>query len=179
MWFALVHAGVDNKDERSRHGLAAATFAAHRRRVAAPVLGFAPSGWRNVPSPAETCRLESGGDEFAIDYRLRGRLVDATINGDTVNARIVDAGPDSIVVETDGVARRYRIESAFDRRTGVTRHFVNTTTTQTTIVEPPAFVTTAAAAAAGGPTAPLPGTIVALAVAAGDNARSATRTSRR
>ncbi|AVT41256.1 biotin carboxylase N-terminal domain-containing protein [Plantactinospora sp. BB1] len=51
-------------------GLAAALAGAAERRAAAPVLGTLPSGWRNVPTSAQTIGYAGPTGPVEVDYRL-------------------------------------------------------------------------------------------------------------
>ena len=148
------------------HALAATLVAAHRRRCAAPVLGFAPSGWRNVPSKAQRSELCRGDDVFEIDYDLDGRFCRATVNGGEHHCRVVECGTGSIELEVDGVTHACAVNLVSGA--GTDTYFVNTPLAQSRFDEVPRFAGHESAAAAGGPTAPVPGTVVSVEVAAGD-----------
>ncbi|MBQ0903476.1 biotin carboxylase N-terminal domain-containing protein [Micromonospora sp. U21] len=167
--------------------LAAALAGAAQRRASAPVLPGLPSGWRNVPAFPQVARFAGpDGDELEIRYRLNrtGGLDDwsstlaasgaAGGSGDrpeTAGAPIValvEATPDRVVLDVDGVRRAYRVH-----RVG-SAVFVDGPDGAASLAELPRFPLPTAELAAGSLLAPLPGAVarvhvqVGQRVAAGD-----------
>ncbi|MCX5119964.1 biotin/lipoyl-binding protein [Micromonospora sp. NBC_00362] len=160
--------------------LAAALAGAAHRRATAPVLPGLPSGWRNVPAvPQTTAFVGPDGDEIEIRYRLdrAGRLADWSSTsaaeesaerstGPTVV--LVEATPDRVVLDVDGVRRAYRVH-----RVG-SAVFVDGPDGAASLAELPRLPLPTAAVAAGSLLAPLPGVVtrvhvqVGQRVAAGD-----------
>jgi propionyl-CoA carboxylase alpha chain len=137
--------------------LAAALADAAANRAGARVLGRLPSGWRNVVAAPQRKRFRVGETEHEVTYRL-GR--DGLVGHDGV--RLVDATPAEVVLEVDGLLRRFDIE----RHQGVS--YVNSPLGAVALTEVPRFADPAAQVAAGSLLAPMPGTVVRMAVALGD-----------
>ncbi|SCF23427.1 biotin carboxylase N-terminal domain-containing protein [Micromonospora saelicesensis] len=160
--------------------LAAALAGAAHRRATAPVLGGLPSGWRNVPAVPQVSRFTGpDGDEIEIRYRLdrTGRLADwsSTSAAEESAERptaptvaLVEATPDRVVLDVDGVRRAYRVH-----RVG-SAVFVDGPDGAASLAELPRLPLPTAAVAAGSLLAPLPGAVtrvhvqVGQRVAAGD-----------
>ncbi|MFI6232322.1 acetyl/propionyl/methylcrotonyl-CoA carboxylase subunit alpha [Micromonospora sp. NPDC050784] len=169
--------------------LAAALAGAAHRRATAPVLAGLPSGWRNVPAVPQVSRFVGpDGDEIEIRYRLdrTGRLADWSSSSaaedsaerraatDTAGSAgeptvaLVEATPDRVVLDVDGVRRAYRVH-----RVG-SAVFVDGPDGAASLAELPRLPLPTAAVAAGSLLAPLPGAVtrvhvqVGQRVAAGD-----------
>ncbi|MEU4641139.1 biotin carboxylase N-terminal domain-containing protein [Micromonospora sp. NPDC023814] len=152
--------------------LAAALAGAAGRRAAAPVLAGLPSGWRNVPAFPQVARFAGPGDgEIEVRYRLdrAGALAEWSTDPATDHAvSLVEAAPDRVVLDVDGVRRTYRV-----RRAG-SAVFVDGPDGAAGLAELPRFPEPTAELAAGSLVAPLPGAVtrvhveVGQRVAAGD-----------
>jgi acyl-CoA carboxylase subunit alpha len=137
--------------------LAAALADAAANRAAAPVLGGIPSGWRNVVSAPQHRRFTVGDTEHEVTYRL-GR--DGLAGHDGV--RLVTATPTSVVLDVDGLRRRFDV-SAYP---GLS--CVDSSWGSVALVPVERFADPAAQVAAGSLLAPMPGTVVRVAVEQGD-----------
>ncbi|MFD5007617.1 biotin carboxylase N-terminal domain-containing protein [Streptomyces mutabilis] len=105
-------------------------------------------GWRNVPSQPQVKRYAMAGEEHAVRYRH-------TRTGLTADGvRVVHADARLVVLESDGVRRRYDVA-----RYGDDRIHVNTTT----LTALPRFPDPTAQHAPGSLLAPMPGTVVRVA----------------
>ncbi|MFI5794163.1 biotin carboxylase N-terminal domain-containing protein [Streptomyces sp. NPDC051677] len=104
-------------------------------------------GWRNLPSQPQTKRYARGGEEIEIAYRHGRRGLTAE------GVNVVHADPTLVVLEIDGVRRRFEIA-----RYGEQVH-VNATA----LTALPRFPAPAIQHAPGSLLAPMPGTIVKLA----------------
>jgi hypothetical protein len=167
------------------HALAAALAGQAARRASAPVLGGVPSGWRNVPAgpqhaefrhedgvggPAGTGAGEgSGGDppggEGAVEvsYRFAGGSLWAAVDEAELAGLVLWAqAPDRIDLEAGGIRRVFDIGSAG------AAWFVDSPLGSSTLTELPRFPEPGSAAAAGSLLAPMPGTVVSVAVSVGD-----------
>ncbi|SCE72988.1 propionyl-CoA carboxylase alpha chain [Micromonospora viridifaciens] len=165
--------------------LAAALATAADRRAAAPVLAGLPSGWRNVPAFPQVTRFTGpDGGEIEVRYRLdrRGALAewstspavtltgpdgsaavgDATSGGGPAPAvALVDAAPDRVVVDVEGLRRAFRVQ-----RVG-SAVFVDGPDGAASLTELPRFSPPTAEPAAGSLLAPLPGAVARVHVAVG------------
>ncbi|MEV0172827.1 biotin carboxylase N-terminal domain-containing protein [Streptomyces sp. NPDC050803] len=104
-------------------------------------------GWRNVPSQPQVKRYATADEEHEVRYR-HGR---AGLEADGV--RVVHAGADLVVLEVDGVQRRFEVA-----RYGDQVHVNNTTLTSL-----PRFPDPTTQHAPGSLLAPMPGTVVRVA----------------
>ncbi|MEU7848672.1 biotin carboxylase N-terminal domain-containing protein [Micromonospora parva] len=153
--------------------LAAALSGAAHRRATAPVLSGLPSGWRNVPAVPQVIRLvQSDGHEIEIRYRLdrTGRLTDwgstapdsdAAGSADPPTVALVEATPDRVVLDVDGVRRGYRV-----RRVG-SAVFVDGPDGAASLTELPRLPLPTTEVGAGSLLAPLPGAVTRVHVQVG------------
>jgi propionyl-CoA carboxylase alpha chain len=154
---------VSPEDERL--AAVAATLAdAAARREAATVLGGLPSGWRNVPTSPQRSVLIGPAGEHEVTYRF-------TRDGVAVEgAGVVSVTPDAVVLDTDGLIRRWDVA----RYLGDGHLFVDGDTGSVTFTEVPRFPEGSREEPGdeGSLRAPLPGTVVAVGVAVGDQVES-------
>ncbi|MET8085259.1 biotin carboxylase N-terminal domain-containing protein [Micromonospora sp. NPDC005237] len=162
--------------------LAAALAGAAQRRTDAPVLAGLPSGWRNVPAVSQTTRfVGSNGDEIEIRYHLdrtgaladwsstlpgddsaeRPKVTDASESANAPTMALVEATPDRVVLDVDGVRQAYRVH-----RVG-SEVFVDGPDGAASLVELPRLPLPTAAVAAGSLLAPLPGAVTRVHVQVG------------
>ncbi|MBV9450375.1 MAG: ATP-grasp domain-containing protein [Streptosporangiaceae bacterium] len=148
--------------------VAAALAEAARRREAATVLGGLPSGWRNVPTAPQRTVLAGPAGEHEIAYR----------GTTTEGVRVVSVTPDTVVLEAGGLMRRWQVA----RYDGDDRLFMDGDTGAVTFTEVPPFsggsrgvvppgqqsAEPDVGSQEGSLRAPMPGTVVTVAVAAGD-----------
>jgi propionyl-CoA carboxylase alpha chain len=139
--------------------LAAALADAADGRAAAAALAGIPSGWRNVPSAPQRKRYEVSGGEVEVAYRhTRGGLVADGYDG----IRLVEASAQAIVLDCDGVVRRFGVA-----RQGAHR-YVDSPLGAVTLRRLERFADPVDAAPAGSLLAPMPGAVVRIAAAVGD-----------
>jgi propionyl-CoA carboxylase alpha chain len=135
--------------------LAAALADAAARQRDARVLGGLPLGWRNVPSQPQRARY-AGHD---VGYRIdRSGLV---VEGRD-DVRLVSLRPDRVELEVAGVRRAFEV-AAYG---GLV--YVDSALGPVTLIPQPRLADPAAHVAAGSLLAPMPGTVVRLAAAVGD-----------
>ncbi|WP_055751679.1 biotin carboxylase N-terminal domain-containing protein [Frankia sp. AvcI1] len=147
--------------------LIAATVAASSQRRAAAVLPGLPPGWRNVPGePQRAVYTVTGGGtaggtagEVEVLYRWRGRGLDVSVGGRAHDVGVHRVGPDGVDLTVDGVRATVAVH-----RVG-SRVYLDGRGASTAVDEIPRFVEPGAAAAAGSLAAPMPGTVVRVAVA--------------
>ena len=150
---------------------AAAMFGQEVNRSSAGVLGFLPRGYRNSSMPPETQTFTHGDHTVTVRYQAhRGGVfeVELLINdqpaGTPAQVRVVDVQLDNgtITIEADGVRTPHRV----------------TPTNNSLVVQSPAgtieleqaarFPDYGLVAVSGGQTAPMPGKVLTVHVASGD-----------
>jgi propionyl-CoA carboxylase alpha chain len=144
--------------------IAAALADAAARQASAKVLGGLPSGWRNVPSQFQRKEFE----EHSVGYRIdRGALaLDGTVLDGREDVRLVSMSPDVVELEVAGVRRRFEVASY----PGLI--CVDSALGPVTLKPADRFTDPGASVAAGSLLAPMPGTVVRLGVAVGDQVRA-------
>ncbi|MFG3131251.1 biotin carboxylase N-terminal domain-containing protein [Streptomyces tendae] len=104
-------------------------------------------GWRNLPSQPQVKRYAMAGEEHEVRYHH-------TRTGLTAEGvRVVHAGPERVVLETNGVRRRFDVARYGDR--------IHVNSTRLTAL--PRFPDPTAQHAPGSLLAPMPGTVVRVA----------------
>ncbi|UOY00780.1 acetyl/propionyl/methylcrotonyl-CoA carboxylase subunit alpha [Blastococcus sp. PRF04-17] len=141
--------------------LAAALAGAAARRQAARVQGGLPSGWRNVPSQPQRAAFEVAGETLEVGYRHTG---DGLVVEGRDDVTLVSASPAEVVLEVAGVEHRLR---AFGTESGEVVD-VDGDGWATTLRVLPRFPDAATTVAEGSLVAPMPGTVTAVHVAAGE-----------
>ncbi|MFJ4977667.1 biotin carboxylase N-terminal domain-containing protein [Streptomyces coeruleorubidus] len=104
-------------------------------------------GWRNVPSPPQTKRYAMAGEEHEVHYRHTRTGLEAD------GVRVVHADAHLVVLEVDGVRRRFEVAHYGDQ--------VHVNSTALTIL--PRFPDPTTQHAPGSLLAPMPGTVVRVA----------------
>jgi propionyl-CoA carboxylase alpha chain len=150
-------------DERLA-AVAAVLAAAAARRAAATVLAGLPSGWRNVPTSPQRTVLSGPAGEHRVSYRFTRAGVSVD---ETPGVVPLSCAPDAVVMEVDGLVRRWRVVR-YAGRDGECRLEVDGDTGGVTFTEADRFPPPSVAGDSGSLLAPLPGTVVALRVAVGD-----------
>jgi propionyl-CoA carboxylase alpha chain len=144
------------KQEIELSALAAALADAARNRSSAKVQGRLPSGWRNLASQAQRKSYAVGGSTYEVSYRLtRDGLV---TDGDV---KLVEASGELVVLEVGGVRRRFPV-AAYPG-------LVCVGSVQLVPVE--RFTDPADQLAAGSLVAPMPGSVIRVAVEVGDEVK--------
>jgi propionyl-CoA carboxylase alpha chain len=139
--------------------LAAALASAARNRATARVLGRLPSGWRNIAAAPQVRKFRAGDTEYEVRYRF-GR--NGLVVEDLPDLRLIDATPAEVVFECGGVARTFQVDNKG------ADWFVDSPSGAVTLAELPRFADPETQVAAGSLLAPMPGTVVRVAVARGD-----------
>jgi acetyl/propionyl-CoA carboxylase alpha subunit len=164
-----VLAPATSTDDRNRHLVAAAVTVLRR---AAGDSG-APLGWRNVPGPPEFVTLSGPAGCLTVlidpdrvrvartDEPPHGRVFDLPAD-DLGPVRWRDVGDGYVEVDVSGVAARCRVAVHGDEV------FVDDGVASTAWTASPRFADHSLDAAGHGPSTPVPGTITAVLVAAGD-----------
>jgi acetyl/propionyl-CoA carboxylase alpha subunit len=146
------------------HAVAAALHACLTRRSIASVQPFTPPGWRNLRSQDATVVYgRDSGDPISVSYRQEGDSTwTATVDGVELTAVVHGWGADHIDVAVDGRRRWCRIAVSTEAI------FVDSREAVTTLRPRQAGRTDDSEQAAGAALAPMPGTVVAVAVSLGD-----------
>ncbi|MBK1788247.1 ATP-binding protein [Prauserella cavernicola] len=160
---AALAAPLADGDAVRLSALAAALADAAANRARAAVLGGLPSGWRNVGSLPQRKTYTVAGVEHEVRYRL-GRDGLRAEGFDDVT--LVEARPEHVVLETRGVRRVFTVA----RYPGLVA--VDSPLGPVSLVPVPRFTDPDAEVAAGSLLAPMPGTVVRIAVEQGQAVRA-------
>ncbi|MCW2599336.1 MAG: acety-l/propionyl-CoA carboxylase subunit alpha [Frankiales bacterium] len=151
-----------------RHEMPAPSAEVHQIHCLAAALASAatrtsafPSGWRNVPSQAQTTSY----DGVVVEYDQRSDGLHASVDGNTLTVRLWSASPYAVDLSVSGVRRRY------DVALGETT-YVDSALGHSALVEDARFPVPGNALAAGSLTAPMPGTVLRVTVAVGDEVKA-------
>jgi propionyl-CoA carboxylase alpha chain len=161
-----------------RHALAAALSAQARRRAQAAVQSAVPSGFRNNADAPQEVRYRHGsgsggssgssgssGALIVVGYRFdrfgRG-LVEATIDGESIDVDEATVAEGSVVLATDGVTRHYRVEQFEDWA------YVDGPDGSSALAEEERFPSAVEQLREGSALAPMPGGVVRVTVSVGD-----------
>jgi len=156
-------------DARAVHLLAAALADQADRRRQAPVLAGLPSGFRNNPSAPQTTSYTHQGLPVEVTYRFDRDGLTATVAGQPVpGARLLSATPARVDLVCAGIRRLVDVT-----RIGATA-YVDSPLGHDALGEVERFPDPSAAAHAGSLLAPMPGTVVRVAVTVGDNVEAGT-----
>ncbi|MCW2758895.1 MAG: Carbamoyl-phosphate synthase chain, ATP-binding protein [Nocardioidaceae bacterium] len=137
--------------------VAAALALAETARAARTVQRGIPVGWRNVPSQPQVTTFE--GD---LSVEWHGTRDGYVVDGHTV----VAASPTAVVLEVGGIRTSYEVAVIATSSYDVVD--VDGPTGHVRLVRTPRFVDPADAIASGSLLAPMPGTVVSVAVSIGD-----------
>jgi acyl-CoA carboxylase subunit alpha len=149
-------------DTERLSALAAALADAAGNRASATTQGRLPSGWRNVRSTGQRKVFTASDREYEIVYSLTRDGLKA----DGFEAELVTAEPGRVVLDVAGVRRAFDVA----RHDGVS--YVDSPLGSVALTAAPRFADPDAALAAGSLVAPMPGTVVRLAVQAGDSVKA-------
>ena len=153
---------LDDAAERLAALAAALADCAEARRTAAVGAGL-PAGWRNVRSQPAIRRYRSRRAEHEVRYAVvRGELQ----SDDHPDIRLLMVEPTAVVLEKAGVATRFRI-ARYPRLVSV-----GSAAGSVDLQPVPRFSDPSAATEAGSLLAPMPGTIVRIAVEVGETVQA-------
>ncbi|WP_394362204.1 biotin carboxylase N-terminal domain-containing protein [Amycolatopsis sp. SB7-3] len=143
--------------------LAAALAGAAANRSEARVQRRLPSGWRNVRSQVQRKRFRHGDDEIEVGYGL-GR--DGLRADGFEGVELVSAESGDVILEISGVRRKFAVARYGDTV------YVDSPDGSVELGVVPRYTDPDAALAAGSLVAPMPGTVVRLAVEAGGTVKT-------
>ncbi|MGW4488761.1 acetyl/propionyl/methylcrotonyl-CoA carboxylase subunit alpha [Amycolatopsis sp. NPDC004368] len=146
-------------DAEKLSALAASLADAAGNRAAATTLGRLPSGWRNVRSAGQRKAFTRGDTTHEVTYSLSRDGLRAEGYDDV---RLVSADPGRVVLDVAGVRRTFEVARHGDES------FVDSALGPVSFTAEPRFSDPSAALVAGSLVAPMPGTVVRLAVGVGD-----------
>ncbi len=187
---AVVAAAGPTGDDRLALLVAATVAAEQHARATDPVTGFAPSGWRNLRTRGQRRTWLLGEESYPVEYVMAGDrgefrigpwpepdadghlpepqpVLDVERVSWTTRSTTRTGLVGVVGVEVNGVRRRVMV--ALDARDGAAGPVVDTwgPAGQLTWRLAPRFVDHEADQLGGGPICPLPGTVIAVHVAAG------------
>ena len=138
----------------------AALFIQGENRAAAPVLESIPSGWQNGRMPAQRIAFGLGKQRFEVSYRSHRN--GSFVFEDGTTARIHDWQPGGLDAEIGGLRIRSLITRVGDELV------VQTPAGDIQLHQEPRFAPPGGAETGGGLEAPMPGKVIQLNVAVGD-----------
>jgi acyl-CoA carboxylase subunit alpha len=154
---------VLSPSELDRSATLAALWLQGENRAHAPVLATVPSGWRNGRLPAQQVSLAHGDDVIDVRYQSRRDGSFALGDrGDRGTAHIYRWSPGEIDAEIEGRRMATQVTRAGDHL------YVQAVRGTISFGIVPRFVVPGAAAMAGGLTAPMPGVVLDVRCAPGD-----------
>ncbi|HUR15471.1 MAG TPA: biotin carboxylase N-terminal domain-containing protein [Mycobacteriales bacterium] len=137
------------------HVVAAALCAAASRT------GVFPTGWRNLRSQPQTASYAG----VRVDYAHGRSGLEVAVDGEPLEVRVWGCGPSYADLTVGGVRRRY------DVALGDVTH-VDSSLGHSALVEDERFPVPGSALAAGSLVAPMPGTVIRVAVEVGDEVKA-------
>jgi propionyl-CoA carboxylase alpha chain len=155
--------------------IAATMVLSARNRRSDSTWSFGAPGWRNLRSQPSKVSFRVTGEEEQrlVEYSPTGRAVMFVVGEARIVARILssaalDESSERLVLELDGITSTHTISFAPADGEYPQRVWVNNAAGQVDLHVIPKFPIASLAAVAGGPTAPVPGRVVAVNVAPGD-----------
>ncbi|MGD0381264.1 MAG: biotin carboxylase N-terminal domain-containing protein [Acidimicrobiales bacterium] len=168
---AELGAPLADASTRELHAVVAALAAQAQRRADAGVLAGMPSGWRNNAAAPQSAAYTSIDGRIDVDYRFdrTGSCTFVAVDGVArPDISVLSCAPDSVVL---GVARPpegVRVTRRYDVARSGPLAYVDGPDGASVLTEIERFPLPGSQLAAGALVAPLPGTVVKVAVAAGD-----------
>jgi acyl-CoA carboxylase subunit alpha len=151
-------------DEAERiHAVVAALAGAAARRAEAPVLRFAPSGWRNNPSQLQEASFEGRSGRIDVGYRWVRERVLLSLNGEErSDITAMRCLPDEIDLVADGIRRRFDVH-----RVGETV-YIDSALGHSVLRSIPRFPSVQSSTTPGTLLSPMPGVVVRLGAQVGE-----------
>ncbi|GAY15556.1 biotin carboxylase N-terminal domain-containing protein [Mycobacterium sp. shizuoka-1] len=150
------------------HALIAALADQAQRRGTTKVLPGLPSGWRTLPSADQRVAFLVNGETLDVAYRFDRNVLTASVVGQELSVRLVNASPDLVDAEIDGVRRLYRV-----MRHGLD-HYVDSALGSTGLREVERFPDPTSLNETGSLVAPMPGAVVRIEVIQGSRVQAGT-----
>jgi propionyl-CoA carboxylase alpha chain len=167
---SVLGAPVGGADAAPMSGFAAAIALAERARLASPHQSRIPAGWRNVPSQPQVTTFIRGEEELEVRWYGGRSFRSADLDGVRVHEVTVEGAPTAgscsakaqVVLEVDGVRRAFVIHVSGDAVD------VESSLGHVALRKKPRFVDPSSQVAEGSLLAPMPGSVVAVHAAVGD-----------
>jgi len=141
------------------HAVAPALAGQAERRATATVLPTIPSGWRNVPDSPQHAPFAVGERVIDVTYSIDGSTVRAAVDAEPVPELVLRAAePDCVDLEVSGVRRVISVHRVGDV------FYVDSALGSTVLSEVPRFSDPDDRDVPGTLLAPMPGTVVRIAV---------------
>jgi propionyl-CoA carboxylase alpha chain len=149
--------------DRRVHALAAALAHSTEHHNHSPTPAGIVPGWRNIPTAHQQVDYRTdAGEHIAVEYRHDRRHLDVRIDGEPAEVVVWSADPDRVDLTVDGSRRTVRVH-----RVGGTA-YVDDHTGSTTLAVVPRFALPDRYVDPGSLVAPMPGTVVRVDGAVGD-----------
>jgi len=149
----------------TRHAVAAALVGQAARRHEARVLATLPSGWRTNTVDRQEVTFDVAGRTVRVAYRMARRghgVAEVAVDGVDLGVTVTALAPDGVALVEDGVTRRYTVQ-----RVGAVS-YVDGPDGSSRLVAEDRHPEAADQVSEGSSLAPMPGSVVRVAVAAGD-----------
>jgi propionyl-CoA carboxylase alpha chain len=161
-------AGARDRVRLEAHAIAAAVAARAERHASSPLPRGIPAAWRNVGPATQPEVFEDGDVRVAIELAsirpaIRGLSTPVRVDGREVDVVVHEAGPDLVDVEIDGARRQYSVELIGDLA------YVDSSLGASALHVVDRFPVVEEDAAPGSLLAPLPGSVVQVAVVSGQH----------
>jgi acetyl/propionyl-CoA carboxylase alpha subunit len=148
------------------HAVAAALAGQAERRASANVLASLPPGWRNVPGRPQQVSYQLAEQMLDVRYQQTATTTRAWVgDSELPGLRVLRVHTDRVDLEVAGVRRTCWVDRIGDR------YWVASPLGTTDFTELPRFPEPADSARTGSLLAPMPGTVVSVEVAPGDELR--------
>jgi propionyl-CoA carboxylase alpha chain len=161
----VLNAGPSGEARRAS-AIAVALVAQERDRPRTGALASVPSGWRDLPGDAQRRVLSPPrgcGDDVEVAYRFgRAGEITVAVDGEPAAVRIYQLDAAGIDIEIEGIRRRVVVDEAPDR--SGRRLGSSGSDGDMEWIEAPRFRISDSRRSGTGPTAPLPGVVVQVAV---------------
>ena len=158
-------APLADADAVARHAVAAALAGQAGRRHRATVQPTIPTGFRNNPSAPQQVGYDTGRRTLSVGYafdRLGHAVTGIEVDGAPVALDATQVDPDAVTLVADGMARRYLVDLVGPVA------YVDGPDGSSTLTEQDRYPVSGDQAAEGSALAPMPGSVVRVAVATGD-----------
>lgn len=155
---------ADPDTSLERHAAVIATLAGQQQREAEQsILPWVPSGWRNNFYSPQWAEYEVADRTYRVEYRHLGdHRFEVSCDGENADVRVVSWTAPNLTLEIAGHRMSARITGEGDRV------FVHNATLDVALTLVPRFPDKSLAVPEGGCVAPMPGKIIELRVAEGD-----------